>query len=47
MLTVDLLYGDNEGGQRVISRFALQPRDDGGWIATIGRHWNVDQADPR
>jgi hypothetical protein len=46
-LTVDVLYGDNEGGQRVISRFAIQPRDDGGWIATIGRHWNVDAADPR
>ena len=46
-LTVDLLYGDHEGGQRVISRFALQPRDDGNWLATIGRHWNVDTADPR
>jgi hypothetical protein len=46
-LTVDLLYGDYEGGQRVISRFSLQPREDGGWIASIGRHWNVDAADPR
>jgi hypothetical protein len=46
-MTVDLLYGDHEGGQRVISRFSLQPREDGGWIASIGRHWNVDAADPR
>jgi hypothetical protein len=46
-LTVDLLYGDYEGGQRVISRFSLQPREDGGWIASIGRHWNLDAADPR
>jgi hypothetical protein len=47
-LTVDVLYGDFEGGQRVISRFAVFPREDGeGWIATVGRHWNVDRADPR
>ncbi len=46
-LTVELLYGDYEGGQRVISRFAVIPRDDGKWIAAAGRHWNVDGADPR
>lgn len=46
-LTVELLYGDYEGGQRVISRFALIPRDDGKWIAAAGRHWNLDGADPR
>lgn len=47
-LTVDVLYGDFEGGQRVISRFAVLPREDGdGWIATVGRHWNIDRADPR
>jgi hypothetical protein len=46
-LTVELLYGDHEGGQRTISRFALLPRDDGGWIATVARHWNVDRPDPR
>lgn len=47
-LTVDVLYGDFEGGQRVISRFAVLPREDGeGWIAAVGRHWNVDRADPR
>jgi hypothetical protein len=46
-MTVDLLYGDHEGGQRVISRFSIQPRGDERWLATIGRHWNVDAADPR
>ncbi|MDP9307253.1 MAG: hypothetical protein M3P15_02985 [Actinomycetota bacterium] len=46
-MTVDLLYGDYEGGQRVISRFSLQPREDGGWISGIGRHWNLDTPDPR
>jgi hypothetical protein len=47
-LTVDVLYGDHEGGQRTISRFAMRPRDnDDGWIASVSRHWNVDRPDPR
>jgi hypothetical protein len=45
-ITVDLLYGDHEGGQRTISRFALIPRDDQ-WVASVSRHWNLDRADPR
>lgn len=44
---LDVLYGDHQGGQRVISRFSLIPREDGGWFATVVRHWNVDQPDPR
>ena len=47
---VDILYGDFEGGQRVISRFMLTPREteDGvRWYAAVGRHWNVDRPDPR
>lgn len=28
-VTVDVLYGDHEGGQRTISRFALIPTDSG------------------
>ena len=47
---VDILYGDFEGGQRVISRFMLTPKEiDGGvrWFASVGRHWNVDRPDPR
>ena len=47
---VDILYGDFEGGQRMISRFMLTPHeaDDGmRWFASVGRHWNVDRPDPR
>jgi hypothetical protein len=46
-MTVDLLYGDHEGGQRVITRFGLMPRGDDGWLLTAGRYWNVDRPDPR
>jgi hypothetical protein len=45
-MTIDLLYGDHEGGQRTITRFALLPLDDG-WLASASRHWNLDRADPR
>jgi hypothetical protein len=44
---VDILYGDQQGLQRMITRFSLLPRDDGAWAATVARHWNVDGADPR
>jgi len=49
-MSVDILYGDFEGGQRVISRFLLTPRetDDGvRWLASVGRHWNVDRPQSR
>jgi hypothetical protein len=46
-VTVEILYGDYEGGQRVVSRFGLTSREDGPWIAGASRHWNVDQPDPR
>jgi hypothetical protein len=46
-VVIDLLYGDHQGGQRVISRFSLLPRDDGHWLAIVARHWNVDRPDPR
>jgi len=44
---IDLLYGDHQGGQRIISRFSLLPREDGAWFVTVVRHWNVDRPDPR
>ena len=50
LIGVDILYGDFEGGQRVISRFMLTPRevdDSVRWYASVGRHWNVDRPDPR
>jgi hypothetical protein len=48
-MTIDLLYGDHEGGQRAISRFSVIPRegDEMEWLATVGRHWNLDRPDPR
>lgn len=47
-MSVDILYGDFEGGQRVITRFGLLPREDGdGLLAVVVRHWNVDRSDPR
>lgn len=44
---IDLLYGDHQGGQRVISRFTLNPRADAQPIVAVSRHWNVDRPDPR
>jgi hypothetical protein len=45
-VSIDVLYGDFEGGQRVVSRFSLTPRDDH-WIASVGFHWNIDRPQPR
>jgi hypothetical protein len=46
-ITLDLLYGDNEGGQRMISRFVLRPAREDTYISSAIRHWNVDRPDPR
>lgn len=48
-LTIDLLYGDHEGGQRTISRFSVtqQPGEESGWVSSVVRHWNLDREDPR
>ena len=47
MFTIDLLYGDHEGGQRTISRFILPREDDGQRRCRVVRHWLLDGADPR
>jgi hypothetical protein len=44
---VEVLYGDHELGQRSITLFLLNPRDDGSWLTSVARQWNVDRADPR
>lgn len=46
-MTVDLMYGDHDGGQRTVTRFALLPTGDSAWMATVGRHWNLDRPNPR
>jgi hypothetical protein len=43
---VDLLYTDQVGGQRTISRFGLLPGDDG-WLTAAARHWYLDAPAPR
>lgn len=43
---IDLLYGDQEGGQRTITRFGLTPAHDT-WLCTSARHWYLDRPDPR
>jgi hypothetical protein len=49
-LTIDLLYGDHEGGQRTIARFRTgwdrENYQHGGRVGVI-RYWNVDGDDPR
>ncbi|HEY4895927.1 MAG TPA: hypothetical protein VII01_07535 [Solirubrobacteraceae bacterium] len=53
VMTLDILYGDHDGGQRAITRFSLTPRthpqdeDDWLWMCSTARHWNLDRDDPR
>jgi hypothetical protein len=52
-MTIDLLYGDHDGGQRTITRFNVTPRshaseeERGLWMCSLARHWNLDRPDPR
>lgn len=43
----DLLYGDQQGGQRTVSRFIMLPAGEDGWYCQAARHWNLDRPDPR
>ena len=48
--TVELLYGDHEGGQRTITRFGMIPYETDKkvvWYPTVALHWNLDRPDPR
>lgn len=44
--TVDLLYTDQIGGQRTISRFGILPTDEG-WVAAAASHFYLDAPAPR
>jgi hypothetical protein len=44
---VAVMYGDLEGGQRTITRFAMVPRPDDRYIVSAGRVWNLDRQAPR
>jgi hypothetical protein len=46
LITVYLLYGDFEGGQRVISQFNARQAGES-WMAEVVRHFNVDRPEPR
>jgi hypothetical protein len=44
-ITVDLMYGDHEGGQPTITRFVLLPGGSGRWRCDVARHWTLDPAE--
>ena len=46
-LSIDLLYTDQVGAQRTVSRFVLMPAGEGSWIVSSGRHWYLDTVGPR
>ncbi|HEY2200865.1 MAG TPA: hypothetical protein VGH56_03175, partial [Solirubrobacteraceae bacterium] len=50
-ISVELLYSDQVGNQRTITRFVLFPYEaEGGsieWFAAVNRHWYLDRAGPR
>ena len=51
-VAVELLYSDQVGGQRTISRFSLVPfareeDDQVSWMVSGTRHWYLDRAGPR
>jgi hypothetical protein len=45
-ISVELLYSDQIGGQRTITRFGIIPAGDS-WIASVTRHWYLDWEGPR
>jgi hypothetical protein len=45
--SLELLYTDQVGGQRTISRFGVLPAEDDGWLGAVGTHWYLDTAAPR
>lgn len=46
-VAVELLYADQTGEQRTVSRFGLLPVGDDAWLAGVGRHWLLDADDAR
>jgi hypothetical protein len=46
-LSVELLYSDQVGAQRTITRFNVIPAGEDRWLATVGRYWYLDRSGPR
>jgi len=42
-----LLYGDHEGGQRTVTLFGIVPDERDQWLVSVARHWYIDGDDPR
>jgi len=45
--SIDLLYSDQLGGQRTISRFSVTPVGEERWLGHARLHWNLDFAGRR
>jgi hypothetical protein len=41
-LTIELLYGDLDGAQRLITRFVITRRESGRFLCAATRHWTLD-----
>src|SRR5207302_1390339 len=46
-ISIELLYSDQVGEQRTITRFGLLPIGDDSWFVSTSRHWFLDRAGPR
>ena len=46
-IAIDVLYGDQEGGQRAIASFSASTAEDDRGLVEVVRYWNVDRPDPR
>jgi hypothetical protein len=43
----DVLYGDYEGGQRIVTRYVVLRDETGEWQLSTVRHVQIDRSDPR
>ena len=46
-VTIHVMYGDHEGGQRTVARFTIIEGEDGVLQSNVTRYWNLDRDDPR
>lgn len=48
-LLIDLVYSNDEGDQRALTRFVVDPHGGGSgqWTCAVGRHTYLDRPDPR
>ena len=47
VFAIELLYSDDEGGQRSIGAYAIARLGEERWMCSMVRHWNLDRPDPR